>query len=145
MNKLAEAYDIAENESVETPPDSIVLYSISYLPERTNKEMAQAYLQQHGECLTLDDTPCGKKLIALGLETGSGCPDSEILKVWAIASRRFIAAASGNITAFVTGADKRSTFVSTELPHILQNPRLHLINGIDKFVFARDFMEDGTE
>ncbi len=139
MDKLAEAYKIAQNESVETPADSVVLYSISYLPTRENKDNALAYLKNHPECLTLDDTPCGKKLIALGLETGSGCPNSEILKVWAIASARFIAAASGNVLAFVENADPRSTFVSVELPHILQNDKIKMINGIAKEVFAKQF------
>ncbi len=139
MDKLAEAYKIAQNESVETPVDSVVLYSISYLPTRENKDKALAYLKKHPECRTLDDTPCGKKLIALGLETGSGCPDSEILKVWAIASARFIAFASGNVLAFVENADPRSTFVSVELPHILQNDKIKMINGIAKEVFAKQF------
>lgn len=139
MNKLEEAYIIAETEDVSTPPNSVVLYSISYLPTRKNKDAAMAYLDEHKECYTLDDTPCGKKLIALGLETGSGCPDSEILKVWALASKRFIAAASGNVLAFVTGADPRSTFVSVELPHILQNENIKQINGEDKIVFAKRF------
>ena len=89
--------------------------------------------------MSLDDTPCGKELIALGLETGSGCPDTEILKVWALASARFIAAASGNVTAFVKNADPRSTFVSVELPHILQNDKIQLINGQDKHLFAKQF------
>lgn len=139
MEKLAKAYEIAENEDVSTPPDSVVLYSISYLPTRENKDMALAYLQNHPECQTLDNTDCGKKLIALGLETGSGCPDTEILKVWALASARFIAAASGNVTAFVKNADPRSTFVSIELPHILQNDKIQLINGQDKHLFAKQF------
>ena len=62
-----------------------------------------------------------------------------VLKVWALASKRFIAAASGNVLAFVTGADPRSTFVSVELPHILQNENIKQINGEDKFVFAKRF------
>ena len=138
-DKLAKAYEIAQNEDVATPADSVVLYSISYLPTRENKDKAMAYLKSHPECRTLDDTPCGKKLIALGLETGSGCPDSEILKVWAIASARFIAAASGNVLAFVENADPRSTFVSVELPHILQNEKIKMINGIAKETFAKQF------
>ncbi|MGN0912162.1 MAG: hypothetical protein ACI4OE_02540 [Alphaproteobacteria bacterium] len=139
MDKLTQAYGIAQNADVSTPKDSVVLYSISYLPTRENKDLAMAYLQSHPECRTLDNTPCGKELIALGLETGSGCPDTEILKVWALASARFIAAASGNVTAFVKNADPRSTFVSVELPHILQNDKIQLINGQDKHLFAKQF------
>ena len=50
-----------------------------------------------------------------------------------------IAMTSGNITAFVTGADKRSTFVSVELPLLLQNDKIYKINGQDKFIFAKQF------
>ncbi len=139
MNKLAKAYEIAKNDDVSTPKDSVVLYSISYLPTRENKDKALAYLKEHENSYTLDDTPCGKNLIALGLETGNDCPNSEILKVWAVASARFIAAASGNVKAFVTNANPKSTFVSIELPGILQNDKIKQINGVDKFEFARNF------
>ncbi len=139
MNKLEEAYKIAANEDVSTPQDKVVLYSISYLPTRQNKDNALEFLKNNPDFYTLDDTPCGKKLISLGLETGNDCPNSELLKVWAIASERFIAAASGNVTAFVENADPKSTFVSVELPHILQNDKIKLINGTDKFIFAKNF------
>ncbi len=139
MNKLASAWQIAEEEDVTTPPNSVVLYSISYQPTDANKRAALHFLQTHRGFYTLDDTPCGKKLMALGLETGNENPDPELLKIWALASQRFIKAASGNITAFVENADKRSTFVSVELPLILQNERIVQINGIDKFTFAARF------
>lgn len=139
MSKLEEAYNIAATEDVSTPPNKVVLYSISYLPTRQNKDNALEFLKKNQDFYTLDDTPCGKKLISLGLETGNDCPNSELLKIWAIASERFIAAASGNITAFVENANSKSTFVSVELPHILQNNKIKLINGTDKFVFAKNF------
>ena len=77
--------------------------------------------------------------MSLGLETGNDNPNPELLKIWATASRRFILAAAGNVTAFVENADKRSTFVSVELPLILQNDKIKLINGIDKYQFAAQF------
>jgi hypothetical protein len=139
MDKLEEARLIAETADVTTPPDSVVLYSISYLPTAENKQQAMEYIKNHQGCYTLDDTVCGKKLIALGLETGNNAPAQELLKIWAVASARFIAAASGNITAFVKNADKRSTFVSVELPHILANPHIFKINNEDKFEFSKNF------
>lgn len=139
MNKLENAWQIAENEDVSTPPDSVVLYSISYQPSDKNKRDALCYLAENSGHYTLDDTACGKKLMALGLETGNNNPNPELLKIWALASRRFILAASGNVTAFVENADKRSTFVSVELPLILQNDKIKLINGTEKYVFAKQF------
>ncbi len=138
--KLEQAFAIAQTADVSTPQDSVVLYSISYQPSDANKRKAMEYLRLNPDKKTLDDTECGKKLIALGLETGNENPNTEILKVWAIASARFIKAVKGNVTAFVENADKRSTFVSVELPLILQNEKVSKINGIDKFVFARQFM-----
>lgn len=141
MDKLALARQIAANEDVSTPPDSVVLYSISYQPTDENKRRALRFLAEHPGFYTLDDTVCGQKLMALGLETGNDKPDPELLKIWATASRRFILAAAGNVTAFVDNADKRSTFVSVELPLILQNADIKNINGRDKFVFAAQFQE----
>ena len=138
--KLEQAFAIAQTADVSTPQDSVVLYSISYQPSDANKRKAMEYLRLNPDKKTLDDTECGKKLIALGLETGNENPNTEILKVWAIASARFIKEVRGNVTAFVDNADKRSTFVSIELPLILQNEKVSKINGIDKFVFARQFM-----
>jgi hypothetical protein len=139
MNKLELARQIALSADVSTPPDSVVLYSISYQPTIANKLAALEHIATHSGCYTLDNTECGKKLMALGLETGNDNPDPELLKVWAIASRRFILAASGNITAFVDNADRRSTFVSVELPLLLQNSKVRCINGIDKSEFAKRF------
>ena len=84
----------------------------------------------------LDDTPCGKALIALGLEGTVDEVSLEITKIWQIASKRFIDAASGNINAFIDGADERSTFCTTELQEILNNPHITNINGIEKEKFA---------
>lgn len=139
MNKLELARQIAATADVSTPPNSVVLYSISYQPTDANKHAALQYIVEHAGSYTLDDTICGQKLIALGLETGNENPAAELLQIWATASRRFILAASGNVTAFVENADKRSTFVSVELPLILQNEKIALINGVDKFEFAQQF------
>ena len=140
MNKLSQAWDIAVNADVTTPPNSLVLYSISYQPTANNKLQALKYLKSHSECRCLDDTPCGKALISLNLETGNNNPDTEVLKIWALASQRFILAASGEVIAFVENADKRSTFVSVELPLLLQNERITKINNQDKFEFAKQFL-----
>lgn len=139
MNKLQKAFDIALTADVSSPRDCVVLYSISYQPTDINKKRAFEYINSHPEALMIDHTPCGKQLIALGLETGAENPPEELTKIWHIASERFIQNASGNITAFVENADKRSTFVTVELPLILQNDKINRINGEDKFVFAVRF------
>lgn len=141
-DKLAQARSIAAEAEVATPADSVVLYSISYQATDINKRKAMEFLHTHPEKMTLDNTECGKALIALGMETGNENPPQELMQIWALASKRFIAAASGNVTAFVENADPRSTFVSVELPQILQNDRITTINGEDKFEFAKMFNKD---
>ena len=139
MNDLEKARQIALYEDVSTPPSSVVLYSISYQPTNENKLLALQYMQMHPEAYMLDNTECGQKLMAMGLETGNDNPPARLLEIWAIASKRFILAASGNVTAFVENADKRSTFCSVELPLILQNKKIKTINQIDKYQFASQF------
>ena len=138
-NKLDIAYTIAETADVSTPKDSVVLYSISYQKTPKNKQNALEYMKNNPSAKMLDNTECGRLLIELGLETGNDNPPEELLKIWAIASKRFILSASGNITAFVDNANKRSTFISVELPLILQNEKILSINGIDKFEFAKQW------
>ena len=139
MDKIEKAFNIARNGDVSTPSNSVVLYSISYLPTKQNKLEALQFIEENPQYFMLDKTECGKKLIELGLEGGCGEIDETIKTIWAIASRRFILSASGNIRAFVKNADCRSTFVSTELPTILENEKRTLINGIDKEIFAKQF------
>ena len=83
MNKLEIARQIAANEDVSTPENSVVLYSISYQPTDKNKRDALQYLAENAGYCTLDDTVCGQKLMALGLETGNDNPNPELLKIWA--------------------------------------------------------------
>ncbi len=139
MNKLEQARQIALTADVVTPPDTVVLYSISYQPTDENKRAALQYMQTHPESYMLDNTTCGQRLMAMGLETGNQNPPAEIMAIWAIASKRFILAASGNVTAFVQNAHPRSTFVSVELPLILQNTKIQTINHISKLEFAHQF------
>lgn len=141
MQKLYEqAMRAAAEEDVSTPPDSLVLYSISYQPTEENKDKAFAYLQKNPQAMMIDQTPCGQKLIALGMLEDS-LPKEQITEVWRVASRRLIASAEGNITAFVDNADKRSVFRGEELPGLLRNPKVKTINGMDKFAFAARFKD----
>ncbi len=139
QNLLNKALEIAEHEDVTTVPDGAVVYSVSYMPHDDNKKQAKAYVAVHAEAKMLDNTPCGKALIALGLDGKVNEVGEEITHIWRVASSRYIAAASGNIHAFVEGADERSTFCTTELAEILNNPNITHINGSDKLTFAKNF------
>ena len=136
---LHKAYEIAEKEDVSTLPDRAVVYSVSYMPDSENKKRAEDFVKSAPDARMLDDTPCGRALIALGLDGRVDEVGEEITKIWKLASSRYIGAASGNINAFVDGADERSTFCSTELHEIINNPKITSINGIAKTVFAQNF------
>ena len=139
LDKLQKAFEIAENYDVSTKPDSAVVYSVSYMPTDENKVQAIAFIKTNKHAKMLDDTPCGKALIDLGLDGKVNEVAEEITQIWRIASARYIEAASGNIHAFVQDADERSTFCTTELQEIMKNPKITHINGIKKTVFARSF------
>ena len=130
--KIAETFDVSSNA------DCVVLYSISFLPTKENKDAAFEYIKNNPSAMMIDQTPCGSALNEV-LGDGDGFDEQDKLKVaeiWAVASKRFIAQASGNISAFVKHADPRSVFRSVELPAIMRNPAIKTINGGDKNQFT---------
>jgi len=136
-----EGLKIAQDFDVSTKEDCAVVYSVSYLASIENKHKAYAYVKSHKICKTIDDTPCGKSLCEKGFQCTNDEATSDVKEIWQIASRRFVLSASGNLTAFVDGADMRSTFCSVEIPEILKNEKITTINGIDKCVFLRQFQK----
>ena len=140
MNELIKkARDIAETYDVSTQSDSAVVYSVSFMPRDENKQKAKAFIKENPTAKMLDDTSCGKALIALGLDGKVNEVGEEITEIWRIASSRYIKEASGNIHAFVEGADERSTFCTTELSEIMENPKITHINGVEKSLFSKTF------
>lgn len=138
-NIVAKAKQIAETYDVSTLPDCAMVYSVSFMPTNENKNKAKAFIKEHPTAKMLDDTPCGKALIALGLDGKVNEVGEEITEIWRIASSRYIKEASGNIHAFVDGADERSTFCTTELSEIMENPKITHINGVEKSLFSKTF------
>ena len=139
-NLVNKALEIAKTYDVSTKPNCAVVYSVSFMPTDENKQQALKFLAQHPDAKMLDGTPCGKALIDLGLDGKVNEVGEEITKIWRIASARYIKAASGNIHAFIEGADERSTFCTTELDEIMQNSHIAQINGIEKSLFKKTFI-----
>ncbi len=143
-NLIRVAVEIAGTEDVKSAPNTVVLYSVSYQPTTKNKDAALAFMRENPQMVMIDNTVCGKRLIELGFDWSVLDDEHDRFKaaeIWRLASRRFIAGASGNVTAFVDNADPRSVFRSEELPAILNNPKITTINGVDKFDFAARFEE----
>ena len=138
-NLYSEALHVAQTYDVATSKNSLVVYSVSFLPTKENRDKAFDYVKKHKKAMLLDHTDCGAKLIEMGLNSGDcGLKQEEVFSVWRKASQRLIEQASGNITAFVEGADPRSTFITIELPCILVNPKIKTINGVAKEKFGLD-------
>ena len=134
------AFRIAQDYDVSTPKDSAVLYSVSYLPSKENRDNAVEYVRRHPGKMMIEHTDCGAKLVELGLSSSDcGLSHEEIADIWAIASKRFIEAATGDVIAFVKGADPRGVFRKQELPSMLENTNITSINGENKFNFAKRF------
>lgn len=139
---LKQAFEIASNDDVLTSENGAVVYSVSFLETKENQRLAYEYEKKHPNCFTLDHTPCGRKLADLGLLVSKDVADEDIQKVWELASARFIEQASGDVTAFVDGADKKSTFCSVEAEHILKNPKIKTVNHLEKEIFLRAFLSN---
>jgi hypothetical protein len=136
MSKFEEALNVAKNYSVATDESTVVLYSVSYLPTKENKDNAFKFVKENPKMKMIDHTECGVELERLGMcDMDCGLEIEQYFEIWNIASKRFIAEASGNINAFVKNADPKSTFRSVELAMILANDKIKLINNKDKWKF----------
>ncbi len=129
---------IAETFDVSTEKDSVVLYSVSFLPTQENKDNAFQHIEDNPHKKMIDHTPCGQKLNELDLfARGEEMSRDEAYAIWYIASKRLIQAASGNVTAFVNKAHEDSTFRRIELPSILANDKITTINQQNKWDFEK--------
>lgn len=146
MDLYEQAMTVAETYDVSTPKDSVVLYSISFLPSKKNRDLAFSFIKNNPDKRMIEDTDCGAELVKMGVWTPEDCGLSpeRVASIWKVASSRFIKAASGNVTAFVEQADPRSVFCSMELPELLKNSAVKTINGEDKHRFAECFCKNKT-
>ena len=140
--KLNMGINIAQSYDVSSPKDSVVLFSISCQPTTENRDKAIEFVKNNPQKMLIEHTECGAKLVELGFEGTNTLNCEDIKTIWAIASRRFINAAKGDITAFVDNAHPQSVFMSIELPNILNNDNIITINGIDKNIFAKQFQNN---
>ena len=138
---FCEAMKVAETYDVSTPEDSLVLYSVSFLRTKENRELAFQYVKEHSGFVTIENTLCGSKLVEMFLSDKGNLTDEEIASIWAAASERMIKNAKGKVTAFVKGADPRSVFCRVELVNILENQLIMTINGEDKHLFASKYIK----
>lgn len=141
MNQIFnDAMEIASTYDVSTPENGLVLYSVSFLPTKENRDKAFEYVRNHPRSVTIENTLCGAKLVEMDLSNkDSNLSNDDIALIWATASKRMIEKAKGEIIAFVKNADPRSVFCRIELDNILKNDFITTINGEEKHSFAAKF------
>ncbi len=61
--------------------------------------------------------------------------------LWDHISRKFAAGLSGDVMTVTPNADARRVFAQTELPTLLENPKVKRINGVDKVVYSGRYLE----
>lgn len=130
METLYNAIKVAQESDVNTEIDSLVLFSVSKQPSKMNKYKAINFILDNPDKTILDYTDCGIILTNMDLE--KYLSEEEVYKVWSMASKRLIDAASGDITAFIDNSHPASVFRMIELPAILKNPKITSINNRPK-------------
>lgn len=132
-------YNVAETFDVSTPKDGLVMYSISFLKNDENKRKALDFVADYDGKLLLEQTKCGEALESLGFFDEPEKFEEQMRdEIWRIFLERGIAAASGNVTVFVDGADVQGKFVDVCVKALLANDLITTINDFDKF----DFIEE---
>ena len=71
--KVAKTYDVC------TPKDSLVVYSVSFLPNKKNRDDAFAYVNANRGKMMIEHTPCGAKLVEMGFASSdTGLNDDDV-------------------------------------------------------------------
>ena len=65
-------------------------------------------------------------------EINSDSVKAGVNRIWGSSSRRYAAAAKGDVKTFVCGANTRSIYRRIELPTLLNNRNVQTINGLDR-------------
>ena len=147
MNQIFnDAMEVAKTYDVSTPENGLVLYSVSFLPTKENRDKAFDYVKNHQGTATIENTLCGAKLVEMDLSSkDNNLSNDDIALIWATASKRMIEKARGEVTAFVSGADPRSVFCRVELTNIIENNFIATINGEDKHSFASKYFSSNNK
>jgi hypothetical protein len=113
---LREATSAASTLDVATPVDRAVVWSNA---KGGNLNAADAYIANNPGYIRLESTPGGKYLTSLNLFEKF---DYEVaIKPWEQLSARYASGASGEVTAFTSGATPKSVFLRIELPILQSN------------------------
>ena len=146
MNQIFnDAMEVANTYDVSTPENGLVLYSVSFLPTKENRDKAFGYVKNHPGTATIENTLCGAKLVEMDLSSKDyNLSNDDIALIWATASKRMIEKARGEVTAFVKGADPRSVFCRVELTNIIENDFITKVNGEDKHSFASKYFSSNN-
>ncbi len=124
----------AQSSPLVVPRDRAVFFS-----NQRNRRAAVDFCRRNADdgYLTLMDTELLKALQPFNLsDEDSGFSREEAFDINALASSRFARSASGSVMVFYDKVSDQSTFFTLELPLLLSNGDVGLINGAPKSTFA---------
>jgi hypothetical protein len=127
----------ALNESVplfdaSTPADRAIVWSNA---RGGNLALADDFITQNSGYLRLESTPGGQYLESLKLF--DRYPYEQAIQPWERLSAQYATGASGQVTAFTSGASPISVFQRIELPILLRNPNVTNIRYMPPLVRAQ--------
>lgn len=102
-----------------TPADRAIVWSNA---RGGNLALADDFIAQNPGYLRLENTPGGQYLESLKLF--ERYPYEQAIQSWERLSARYATGASGQVTAFTSGAAPTSVFQRIELPILLRNPNV---------------------
>src|SRR5690606_23750624 len=102
-----------------TPADRAIVWSNA---RGGNLALADEFIAQNQGYLRLENTPGGQYLESLKLF--ERYPYEQAIQPWERLSARYATGASGQVTAFTSGASPTSVFQRIELPILLRNPNV---------------------
>jgi hypothetical protein len=127
------AFGVARRGDTSTPKNGSVFYSgVDPMTGLKNRDRAEAATIGRLR-MRIDETPAGKALNDLNLYGRfSETSPADANQIWNNASRRFANDASGDVVAYVRGANPDRVFARTELPALVNNTNVTSINGIPR-------------
>ena len=137
-------FETAYRGNVSTEHNSAVVYAEDWLINEEhfdshNRQNAEEYAQKnHGTLLTQTEAYRIMRVIGFNYHDLKSPDFNHYLDQMA---KRFIQAASGNITAFADGyVDPHNRFSRIILPAIMENPQIVTVNGKTKDEYAKAFL-----
>jgi hypothetical protein len=146
--ELARLLEAASSLEVSSPHDGALFWSgkdiLTGIPLKEDAGDGRLWWDKHapldakvfrdlGLAVSVEDTPCGRYVVDLGLNPAPDDPLTAVLQnVWEIVSARFAESARGRVEILAEGAWEDGVFRGVEWETLLGNANVTCINGLDR-------------